>query len=134
MQNRCSTLGVLLTLTALSGGCSSGDADHLAKLGRVVVAKTRQSVDSDGRLTQQWQNLCRGWCGSTAESRVLDRLRWDKSLAGCQIQVRTSDDMIELTGTVHNPDQRHRATALAESTEGVERVKDSLEEVPGDSP
>lgn len=62
----------------------------------------------------------------TLEAKVLARLRWDKSLDGMQIEVRTTHGVVELKGGVAKEEQRKRAVEIAEATVGVENVVDSL--------
>ena len=56
------------------------------------------------------------------------RLRWDKQLADTAIEVVPAGAGVELRGKVRNLEQRRRAVMLADSTAGVEGVKDSLVE------
>ena len=64
------------------------------------------------------------------DTRVSARIRWDKSLAGAQVQVSAKGTTVELKGTVRDMKQRRRAVELAESTTGVETVTDSIQVVP----
>jgi osmotically-inducible protein OsmY len=123
---------LLLGLGLLAAGCSKGDTDRLARVGRKVLAKAASlSEDTNDRLHTGWQSF-RGNLGETGlDARVATRLRWDKTLAETPIEVMAlPDNAVELKGPVADLDQRRRAVALAESTLGVERVVDSLE-MPG---
>ena len=123
---------LLLGLAVLGSGCSKGDTERLARVGRKILAKAASlSEDTNDRLHTGWQSF-RGNLGETGlDARVATRLRWDKSLAEAPIEVvALSDNAVELKGPVADLEQRRRAVALAESTLGVERVVDSLE-MPG---
>jgi hypothetical protein len=57
------------------------------------------------------------------DARVLWRLRWDKSLAGADIQVDSPmGGVVQLRGVVNDLTRQRRALDLAETTEGVDRV------------
>lgn len=113
--------GALLPLLA---GCSSNDADHLARIGRKTVNKTASLAGGEGG----WQMFRAGLDEATLDARVSARLRWDKVLADTSIEVRTNGPVVELRGRVRDLAQRRKAVELAESTAGVERVVDALEQ------
>jgi osmotically-inducible protein OsmY len=83
--------------------------------------------DPEDKLTKGWRAIHGGGDDPTLDARVSLRLRWDKSLGDTLIQVRATDGVVELKGTVHDLAQRRRAVELTESTAGVERVTDALE-------
>jgi hypothetical protein len=118
---------LLLVLAAAACGCDSQDADRLARVGRKVADRAEAvAADTDGRLGPSWHTLlAKG--ESSVEGRVGRRLHWDKSLAGCAIEVSAAGGVVELKGKVQDLAQRRRAVELAGSTDGVEQVKDSLE-------
>jgi osmotically-inducible protein OsmY len=116
-----------LALAWAAAGCGK-DADCLAR----VCKKSGARLDAvtggaRGRLTDGWQAV-RGSVGeATLNSRVAVRLRWDRELAGADIQVDSPGrGVIRLRGTVADLTQRQRAVSLARSTQGVEAVQDEL--------
>jgi BON domain len=122
-------------LPLLLCGCTGEDNEHLGRVGRKVVDRAETLVgDPDGRLHRGWQAL-RGEMGEVGlEGKVSQRLAWDKKLVNASIQVRADGGAVELKGAVRDEAQRKHALELAESTAGVNKVTDSLEVVPPDSP
>lgn len=127
--------GFLLGLALASGGCSR-DADRLAR----VFHKTSAKFDSvtEGlrdKLHNGW-GAVRGSVSETSlDSRVALRLRWDRDMAGADVQVRLArPGVVELTGIIADLVQRRRAIELAETTVGVESVLDHLRETDTDKP
>lgn len=59
--------------------------------------------------------------------RVQQRLKWDQQLSGASIKVQIVQEEVVLSGNVRDESQRHRAVQLAESTDGVRKVKDVLQ-------
>jgi predicted DNA binding protein len=114
----------LLVAVAISG-CNRQDTEALTRIGQKVQART-EAVTGDLKNTAaaSWHSI--GEFGM--EGRVAARLRWDKELTGAAIEVLSSGTGVELRGKVANFEQRRRAVMLAESTAGVEGVKDSLVE------
>ena len=116
-----------LALACAAAGCGQ-DADCLARVGTKSAAKLgAMTGGARARLSDGWQAV-RGSVGeATLNSRVAVRLRWDKELAGADVQVQSpAPGVIRLRGTVANLAQRQRAVALARSTQGVEVVTDEL--------
>lgn len=116
-----------LALACAAAGCGK-DADCLARVGK----KSAERLDAvtggaRTRLSDGWQAV-RGSVGeATLDSRVAVRLRWDKDLAGAELQVHSpAPGVVRLQGTVADLRQRQRAVALAQSTEGVAAVTDEL--------
>jgi osmotically-inducible protein OsmY len=112
---------VLFGLAWGVAGCNRQDADHLSHIGQKLAAG----------LGEVRGSLEVGWHGVVPamglEARVEARLYWDKALAGAAIEVKASGSEIELTGTVKDQTQQHRAVGLAEATSGVEKVVDNLQ-------
>ena len=111
------------------GGCAKQDADRLAH----IAQKTGQKLDHltggmRSKVAGGW-HAARGSLGeATLDSRVETRLKWDKALANADIQAKTTaPGVVELKGTVADETQRQRAIDLANSTDGVASVTDSLE-------
>ncbi|HZV07892.1 MAG TPA: BON domain-containing protein [Gemmataceae bacterium] len=120
--------GLILSLALTSCGCSE-DADRLAGVFQKTFAKF------DGLTEGLRDKLHNGWGavrGSVSEtsldSRVFLRLRWDRDMAGADVQVHLAGPgAIELTGIVADLTQRRRAVELAHTTAGVESVLDRLQ-------
>ena len=118
----------LVALMVLATGCNPDDAERMVRLGRKVTARVETlAADQDGGLNKSWQAICNGWQETTLAGRVTARLRWDKKLADAQIQVSATGNIVELKGSVRDPEQRRRAVELAESTTGADKVTDTLE-------
>jgi osmotically-inducible protein OsmY len=112
----------------LAVGCTSKDAEHLARIGQKTVGRANEITSNmNGQRVNGWQMVRSGVEEMTVDARVTARLRWEKELHDVPIQVRASGGVVELTGTVQNLAQRRRAVELAERTAGVERVVDALE-------
>lgn len=110
------------------GGCAKQDADRLAH----IAQKTGQKLDRvtggvRSKVSNGWQ-AARGSLGeATLDSRVETRLKWDKTLAHVDIQVKTTGPgVVELKGTVADESQKLHALQLANETDGVSSVTDSL--------
>jgi osmotically-inducible protein OsmY len=131
MGKQCERWTVALVLLA-AGGCGREDADRLARVGRKTAAKFADvTAGARGKLSSGWQAVRGSLSDTTTDSRVILRLRWEKALAGADIRVQAADPgVIHLQGTVTDLEQRRRAVAVAESTQGVEKVIDELT-VPG---
>jgi len=116
-------------LAATLCGCNSDDTDRLARIGRKIAGRIEMlAAGNDGQLNRGWEAIRNGWDENSIDARVSMRLRWDRDLAGCKIEVMRQGDMIELTGVVPNEAAHQRAVELAESTAGVKSVADWLEE------
>ena len=126
-----------LGLAGWACGCNSQDADRLAQVGRVAAARVeRLTGGARGKLAGGWQAVRGSLSEATLDSRVATRLRWDQALADADIQVAAQGrGVVQLQGTVANPEQRRRAVELAQTTLGVEQVLDALTlsgEAPGE--
>lgn len=138
----------LLLLVPLLGGCGGQDADRLARIGRKTMTRcdeltgglrTRAAVGLDA-VRANWfvpgpapqsvppsSTPPAAVAATPIDARVLWRIRWDKALAGADIQVHTPmGGVVYLRGTVNDLTNRRRAVELAETTDGVERVVDEL--------
>ena len=59
--------------------------------------------------------------------RVYSRIHWDKTLTGSKIEVKIlRDGVVQLKGTVADPEAKRRAAVLASETVGVTEVIDEL--------
>ena len=114
---------LLWTLTLLAG-CNRQDTEALTRIGKKLASRT-EVVGSDLKIlaASSWQVEQEPGLAS----RVAARLRWDKQLADTPIEVQATDTTVELRGKVRGLEQRRRAVMLAESTAGVEGVRDALQ-------
>ena len=120
--------GLFLVLAVLAAGCNAEDTERMARVGRKVLTRAEAlTTDQDGGLHKSWEVVRNGWQETTLAGRVAARLRWDKKLADCQIQVSAAGNVVELKGIVHDLEQRRRVLDLAESTTGAEKTTDALE-------
>ncbi|MFN4259445.1 MAG: BON domain-containing protein [Gemmataceae bacterium] len=118
---RCLGFGLAL----LAAGCQEADADKLTRAGQVVKAKLAAAASRyQSQLLRHLPRLADE--ETTLAPRVRARLRWDKTLAGQQIDVHAHGGHVTLQGSVATDNQRQRAVDLAQSTEGVVAVTDQL--------
>jgi osmotically-inducible protein OsmY len=114
-------------LVLWAGGCSRGDTERLASVGRKITEKLdAASADTNDRFYAGWQSFRTTMECSSLDGRVAIRLRWDKALADTPIRVEATGAVVTLSGQVAGLEQRRRAVALAETTQGVEQVIDLL--------
>jgi len=115
--------GWMLLLALALTGCNRQDTEALVRIGKKLQNRTEVVTgDVKSNAAASWQTV-----GETGvEGRVAARLRWDKELEGTNLQVLPSGSGVEISGKVRNLEQRQRALMLAQSTAGVEGVKDSL--------
>ncbi len=124
MHRRRILLVLLAGLVAALGGCNRQDAECLGSMGRKILDR----ADSASVSIREKLGSLKSSVGGTVSphDRVALRLRWDKALADVSIEVVANSGEIELKGSVRSAEQRTRATELAESTAGVDRVLVSL--------
>src|SRR5437868_2731258 len=115
-----------LGLSVFAIGCDNQDTDRLARVGRKLDEKFHALIGGpQEKLTSGWLAMRSNWDDVTLDTRVSVRMRWDKSLAEASIQVSTvSEGVVELKGKVASLQQRRRAIEIAQSTAGVNEVKD----------
>jgi len=146
---------LLPLVAALVCGCGADDADRLARIGRKTAARcdamtvglrekvaagvdsVRTSVPSAATSPESPDPApappappmtpAASVNSTPINARVLWRIRWDKSLAGADIQVDSpSGGVVHLRGIVNDLTRQRRAVELAETTEGVDRVVNEL--------
>ena len=123
-MRKAGTLLIALSLT----GCSSEDADQLAKVARTSRTKIQQMTGgAPDKLAGSIDAMRANWNEIALDTRVSLRLRWDKDMEGAAIEVRATNGSVELRGTVTKMTQRQRAVQLARTTVGVTEVVDSME-------
>ena len=108
----------------LAAGCNRQDVDGLGRIGRKVLDRTQGAVSP---LREKFDHTLKGIGAVGLKDRVVQRLHWDKELAGVNFEVVVTNAEVELKGTLKRTEQRRRAVELAESTVGVERVTDHLQ-------
>lgn len=108
-------------------GCSR-DADCLARVCHKTAAKFEGVTERmRGKLQSGWSVVSGSVGEAGLDGRVALRLRWDRDMAGADMQVRTIEPgTVELRGSVIDLSQRIRAVQLARATTGVENVIDAL--------
>ncbi len=112
-------------------GCSQGEADCLARIGRKGMARAGAvAEEANARVAAGWLAMAiRGEAPEVSlEDRVRRRLSWDKELDGAEISVQVIQAKVELRGKVRNAEQKQRARGLAQTTVGVEAVDDQLQD------
>jgi hypothetical protein len=121
-MSRLPTLFVL-SLLALTAGCKPRDGDILRKIVHRTGEKLQGAVGPVNRLGEGAAGAAR----SGAAGRVEARLRWDRYLANIRVEASGDEDgVVVLSGKVKNVQLKQRALDLAQSTVGVERVKDEV--------
>jgi osmotically-inducible protein OsmY len=141
-----------MLFAAFACGCGGDDTERLGRIGRKTLARCDNVTASlRGRMTAGIdavrssipqastsnpaptapapQTFTPPAAVSTTpiDARVLWRLRWDKTLAGADIQVETpSGGVVQIRGVVDDLPRQRRAVELAETTEGVDKVVSEL--------
>jgi osmotically-inducible protein OsmY len=127
MGKRHISSGLLLAILGIAG-CSSDDADGLARVARKSADKVETMTGgAPDRLAAGLDSMRANWNELALDARVAARLRWDKELQETSIHVKAKGDTVELTGKVSKLAQRQRAVHLAQDTVGVVEVVDTLD-------
>jgi hypothetical protein len=141
----------LLFLTTLLCGCGGDDTERLGRIGRKTMARCETVTASLRGKVSAGVDAVRTALPEPAaappstpaipppstppaavattplDARVLWRIRWDKLLAGADIQVDSpGNGVVQLHGIVNDLTRQRRALELAETTEGVERAVNEL--------
>jgi osmotically-inducible protein OsmY len=117
-------VGWLIPILLLAG-CNRQDTETISKIARNVKDRAT-SVTGNLKTTAASSWSVAG--DPDLVSRVAARIRWDQQLAGVPIEVAPTAKGVELTGRVQDLEQHRRALMLAQTTTGVDEVKDSLTE------
>jgi hypothetical protein len=143
---------VLLIALVWICGCAKDDTDRLARIGRKTLDRCDTMTASlRGKVAASVDTVRTSLPEPSApapkpstpvpipvtpaasvnttpiDARVRWRIRWDKSLAGADIQVDSpSSGVVQLRGVVNDLTRQRRAVELAETTEGVDRVVSEL--------
>jgi osmotically-inducible protein OsmY len=114
-----------LLLALALAGCNRTDTEALSRIAKKVQARAEAATgDVKTSAASSWNAV--GEYG--LDGRVTARLRWDRELAGASIEAVRFGNAVELRGKVRDYEQRRRAIMIAETTVGVETVKDALVE------
>jgi osmotically-inducible protein OsmY len=120
------TIPLLIGLVLVAAGCSRQDSQRLARVGKKIVERAEEMTGgAQEKLVGGLQNV---QDGTGLSARVASRLRWDVDVGDVEITVRTQGNVVELRGRVESLKQRRRAVELAETTVGVARVVDLIED------
>jgi osmotically-inducible protein OsmY len=123
MRTSCKYVWLLLVVLT---GCNRQDTEALQRISRKVIARSEALTgEVKNSAVTQWHGA---QPDASLEARVSARLRWDKQIADIPLEVKAVGNTIEVKGKVRNLDQRRRVVMLAESTTGVEGVRDLLVE------
>jgi osmotically-inducible protein OsmY len=121
--SRLSAVLVLAFIALAATGCKPRDGDVLRKIVRRTGEKLQGTAGPVGQLGAGVSASAR----SGAAGRVEARLRWDRYLANVRVEASGDEDgVVVLTGKVKDVLLKQRALDLAQSTVGVERVKDEV--------
>lgn len=118
-------VGLALFVLFVGSQFKPSDGEALASIGRLTVAKVRNSLPSADRISGP-VNALRGELPESLDGRVRARLTSDKELDGVAFAVTSDGPDVTLRGIVPDTSARHRAVQLAESTTGVGKVVDEL--------
>lgn len=126
MPRRISHAGIMLAI--LVAGCSEQEIGRIEKVTGKAWDKTQSAAS---RLTAELgidtKDPLAKWEDGGLVRKVQQRLQWDQQLQGASIKVQIDSEEVVLTGNIKDEAQRRRAVQLAETTDGVRRVKDTLE-------
>jgi len=112
---------------ATSSGCDHEEVDRVNRVGQKVSEKCQTAINGgENSLSAGLESMRTNWNEAAVDTRVSLRLRWEKSLADAAIKVSVTSGVVELKGTIVNESQRQTAVSLAQSTNGVESVKDEM--------
>ncbi len=106
-------------------GCVRQDTEILSRVGRKLADQAQTSTA--GLREKIPFRLTTTAAEPTLADLVKQRLATDKLLAATSLDVQATGTDVELKGAVDRDDQKRRALDLAESTQGVERVIDSIQ-------
>lgn len=100
-------------------------------IGERIGAEIDEGLSQLGsEVREGWQSLRQGVNNMGIQARVYSRLRWDKNLAGAELDVDVPEDgVIALRGRVKDAAAKEKAIQLAQDTVGVDRVLEGIEVV-----
>ncbi len=119
-----SSLRLLGLSVLLSAGCARQDSEILTRVGRKLADGAQASTAG---LRAKMPFRLTAAAEPTLADRVQQRFTSDKLLAALSLEVQVNGAEMELKGIVDRDEQKNRAGDLAETTQGVERVVNSLQ-------
>jgi osmotically-inducible protein OsmY len=126
MTRRISFPGVMLAL--FIAGCSEQEIGHIERVTGKAWDKAQNATSRiSAELGVDANDPLGKWEDGGLIRKVQQRLQWDQQLQGSSIKVQIESEEVVLTGNVKDERQRQRAVQLAETTDGVHRVKDTLQ-------
>jgi osmotically-inducible protein OsmY len=115
---------LFLLLLQLAAGCKAKDGDLLRQVARKAGEKLQGVTTPAGKVASTVRTSL---CEASPAARAQTRLRWDRYLAGLDLQVRAGEPgNVVVAGKVPDAAARQRAIDLAKSTAGVENVVDEV--------
>jgi len=119
--------GLVAAITMASSGCDNEEVERVNRVGQKVSEKCQTVlIGSENSLSSSLEAMRTNWNEAALDTRVSLRLRWEKNLSDTAIKVSVTEGVVELKGTLTNENQRQTALSLAQSTTGVESVKDEM--------
>jgi osmotically-inducible protein OsmY len=119
--------GLAVSFAMAAAGCDNEEVDRLNRVGQKVGEKCQVAINgTENSLSAGIEAMRSNWNEAALDTRVSLRLRWDKSLSDAAIKVSVSDGVVELKGSLAKESQRQTAVNIAQSTTGVESVKDEM--------
>src|ERR1700730_6620051 len=117
--------GLAVSLAVSCVGCDNEEVDRLNRVGQKVGEKCHVAINgTENSLAASMEAMRSNWNEAALDTRVSLRLRWEKSLGDAAIKVSVTEGVVELKGTLAKESQRQTAINIAQSTTGVESVKD----------
>jgi osmotically-inducible protein OsmY len=123
------TLAVVLSVAGWS--CSSKDQDQARKTVQEIEDKTKEAAsDAAAKITDKGKEIVSstgeaitdGWITTKIKAKFGD----EKTLKDSNVTVETKERVVTLKGTVRVDAAKKQAVAIANGTEGVERVVDEI--------
>jgi osmotically-inducible protein OsmY len=117
-------LGAMVFLV-LAAGCNGNDTEALSRIGhKITVYARRNTEEVSSKLDLRWKV---GAKEPSLQEKIEMRLRWEKCLTECVLEVQVKDKEAELKGCVKSEEQRERAVELTQAVAGVEKVFDKIQ-------
>lgn len=88
-------------------------------------------VDPEVSTPERQSDFARQVRDATLTATVKSRLLWNRNTGGLDIDVSTEDGVVSLRGTSESSEASDLAAQLARNTNGVRRVENDIEVVPG---
>ena len=123
------TLAVIFSVGSWS--CSPKDQDQARKTVQEIEDKTKEAAsDAAEKITDKGKEIVSstgeaitdGWITTKIKAKFAD----DKTLKDSNVTVETKEKVVTLKGTVSVDATKKQAVAIANGTEGVQRVVDEI--------